>query len=218
MSAKHRWLTLLSLFIITFVIFVFFWIRLQPIEPPKPSFSTIEPGSIDRPTVTFVNPSRGASSPKVTIIEYGDFQCEACKTLNSSIEIVLKTFPNDVRHVWKNLPNESAHEYATLAAIAAHCAGEQGKFWEYHDMLFDRQVFLSENEFASIALELGLDRDAWLSCYQHSETLPIIKKDYEEALGLGLIATPTIFINDTYYVGAISTEELISYVQDALEE
>lgn len=208
---------MLSFLVIACVVFVFFWIRLQPIEIPKIERNDIAPGTVDAPTVTFVNPSRGALSPKVTIIEYGDFECDACALLNTSIEAVLEKYPDDVKHVWKDLPNESAHPLATPAAIAAHCADQQGRFWEYHDELFERQTFLSESQLSQIAFDLELDTDAWSNCYASRDTLPIVRKDYEEGLGLGLIATPTVFIGDDHYVGAISTNDLMSYVEQALE-
>jgi len=214
---QHRWLTLLSISVITILVFIFFWIRLQPIEYERPPESSSSIGNIDEPTVTFINPSRGAASPTVTIIEYSDFECESCKQIQSSIETALRTYGGDVRHVWKNLPNESAHPLATPAAIAAHCADQQGAFWDYHDELFEAQSFLSESLFTQIATELELDVKAFTKCYETRDTLPIVRKDYEEGIALGLIATPTLFINGESVVGAITTEELLSYVQQALE-
>lgn len=207
---------MLSLFVITAIVFLFFALRLRPVEIPSLSSNDIEAGTVEAPVVSFVNPARGSESPKVIIIEYGDFQCEACRTLGDSIEVVLRTYPEDVRHIWKDMPNESAHELATPAAIAAHCADEQGGFWPYHDMLFEQQAYLTENQFAVIAETIGLDVNAWTSCYEQRDTLGIVKRDFEEALGLGLIATPTIYVNDEQYVGAISTEELVRLIEKEL--
>jgi protein-disulfide isomerase len=216
MSTKHRWLSLLTFFILTAIIMVFYFIRLKPVQLPEPSEPSIEPGSIEYPSVTFVNPMRGSKTPKVTIIVFSDFECTACQTLNTSMEVVLRTYPNEVKHVWKNLPNESAHPLATPAAIAAHCANEQEMFWEYHDELFDRQAYLSETEFLTIANELQLNIEQWASCYDDRETLGIVQKDYEEGVGLGIVATPTIFMAGEQYVGAISASELQTYVEQTL--
>ena len=190
---KHRWLTLLIVAVLSVLIFVLFSLRLRPIEIPD--FSQDETiTSVEQPTITFVNPSKGPADASVTIIEYGDFQCSACADILPTLDAVQKTFPNEVRIVWKNFPNESLHEHATPAAIAAHCAARQGRFWDYHDQLFARQELLSDVQYKQIARELDLDVDRFENCYQSRDTLPIVQKDFEEALGLGLSATPALYI------------------------
>lgn len=208
---QHRWLAFLSIAALGLMVFIFFWFRVQPIEVviPEPD---IEVGSLTQPTVTFVNPTKGAEAPRVIVVEFGDFQCAACVTLDDSMEVLLKTYPNDVRIVWKDMPNESAHPLATPAAIAAHCADRQGAFWEYHDALFDRQSYLSESQFTQIATDLGLNVGKFQTCYDERDTLPIVKKDYEEGLALGITSTPTLYIGDQVFVGAISTQDLVELV------
>ncbi|TAL49835.1 hypothetical protein EPN81_04545 [Patescibacteria group bacterium] len=213
---EHRWLGFLSIAVLGLMVFVFFWFRNQPIEISIPE-STIEVGSITQPTLTFVNPAKGAEEPTVTIVEFGDFECVACNTLADSLEVLVKTFPEDVRVVWKDMPNESAHELATPAAIASHCADRQGAFWTYHDALFDRQSYVSESQFTQIAQDLQLDVKKFQSCYDERDTLPIVKKDYEEGLALGLTATPTLFIGDQTLVGAVSTQDLVDLVATMLK-
>ena len=215
---KHPWLTLLTISFITILTFFFYSQRLRPIEIKMRQDQIIQPGSIEKPTVTFVNPSIGPEEAKVTIIEFGDFKCEACREVGRSIKAVLERFPEEVRFVWKHLPNESAYPLSTPAAIAAQCAHQQQRFFDYYDLLFERQTFLSEQQFLQIAQDLELDVDSFEKCYQSRDTLPIVRKDYEEALGLGLIATPTIYVNDDNYVGALSTTELTDYVQAALNK
>ncbi len=212
---QHRWLTFLCIGALGLFVFIFFWFRNQPIKIPQAEL-TLEAGSLTAPTVTFVNPSRGAQEPTVTIVEFGDFGCVACKTLMTSLEVILKTYPDDVRLVWKDLPNESAHPLATPAAIAAHCADRQGAFWSYHDALFARQGYLAEAQFSQIADELELDVETFASCYEARDTLPIIRKDYEEALALGLTATPSLFVGDELLVGAVSTQDLLDLVASQL--
>ena len=75
---RHRWLTLFSIFFVTGIVFFFFWISIQPIRSPKKKITSSEPmETVSTPTVTFVNPKKGAlTDPKLTIIEFGDFQCE----------------------------------------------------------------------------------------------------------------------------------------------
>jgi len=197
------------------LVFIFFWLRVRPVEINYDAY-TDDIQEVSEPTVTFVNPAKGAEEPTVTIIEYGDFECGPCKTLSSTLQTILSSYPDDVQVVWKDLPNESLHELSTPAAIAAHCADRQGTFWGYHDELFVRQSYLSESQFLQIATTLGLDVEKFQSCYDDRETLPIVKKDYEEALGLGLTSTPTLFIGDEILVGAVSSEQLIEMIEDLL--
>lgn len=110
------------------------------------------------------------------------------------------------------MPNESTHELATPTAIAAHCADRQGMFWQYHDALFERQPYLSETQFTQIATDIGLDVEKFQTCYDARDTLPIVKKDYEEGLALGITSTPTLYIGDQTLVGAVTTQDLIDLV------
>ena len=212
---SHKWLTFLTLGFLTIVVLLFFWIRIQPIEVDREQIAA-QYEDVSEPTVTFVNPAKGAEQPAVTIIEYSDFQCSACVSISSSLDIVLATYPDYVRVIWKDLPNESIHELSTPAAIAAHCADRQGMFWSYHDELFQRQSYLSETEFTQIATDLELDVEKFQNCYDTRDTLPIVKKDFDEAMGLELTSTPTMYINDEIYIGAVSFEELLDIVADQL--
>jgi protein-disulfide isomerase len=212
---KKQWLLFLIFGALALIIFILFYYRIQPIEPP-PKTTTANSVQIDEPTVSFVNPSKGAIEPKITLVEFGDFECGPCKQLSESIDIALKTFPTELKVVWKNLPNESAHKNATPAAVAAHCASNQGMFWEFHDALFQRQTFLSDAQYTQIAQELGLNEKKFNGCFNEKETLPIIKKDFDEAKGLNVLATPTIFIGTDSHVGYQTADELIKIISEKL--
>lgn len=208
-------LTFLTIGIVSIIVMAFFALRLKPITRNKDA-DEIDTVTLTEPTVSFVNPSKGAKNPTVTIVEFGDFQCVACKELASNLDVVLKSFPDDLRVVWKDMPNESAHPVATFASVAAHCADRQGKFWEYHDALYERQTFLSEDELSKIALELELNTEAFSKCIDTRDTLPVVRKDFEEGKALGILATPTIYIGETSYVGAISVEDLSGLIREAI--
>jgi protein-disulfide isomerase len=211
------WLALLSIGFVAAVVLVFFVVRLRPITP-APGPAPIVAGSVTKPTVTFVNPSDGNPKAKVTIVEFADFQCGPCAQLNDSLSAVSKTYPDDVRVVWKDFPDEAAHPLATEAAVAAHCAGAQGQFWAYHDALFARQSFLSAGEFDAIATALKLDTAAFDACLSSADAmLPVVQHDADEAKGLGLTATPTLFVNGVKVIGAPTTDELLGYVRNALQ-
>ncbi len=212
------WLTFLSIGIATAIVFAFFVLRLQPIKTAPTAAETAALAPITQPTVTFADPVRGAKAAEVTLVQFSDFQCEACKELSENLKAVMRSYPDTVRLVWKDMPNESAHPLATLASIAAGCAGRQGKFWEYHDELFDRQAYLSEEEFLKIATDLALKADSFKACYDAHDTLAVVRKGYEEGQALKILSTPTIYIGSTSYTGALSIEELSKVIQKALAE
>ena len=213
---NHRLLTFITFSFLTVVIFIFFWLRVQPIEPKLIETDTTIT-EISEPSITFVNPTRGTDTPTLRIIEFGDFECGPCSTMASTLEAVLIANPDTIQLVWKDLPNESLHQFATPAAIAAHCADRQGAFWQYHDELFARQSYLSESQFPQIATDIGLDVGKLTSCFDTRDTLPIVKRDYNEAIGLGLTSTPTIFIGDEILIGAVSTQTILDTVQSELD-
>lgn len=217
---QHRWLTILVAAFLAAVVFLFFWLRLQPVWTPEQEADEQTTGAANQqtaiaPTITFVNPKKGAAEPKVTIVEFGDFQCQPCKDLADNLDVLLRTVP-EAQIVWKDLPNESAHELAVPAAMAARCAANQGKFWEYHDALYERQIFITETTLSSLAVEIGLDADKFKTCFDNQETLPLVRKDYEEAMALAITATPTIFIGEERVTGLLTADELIALVREQL--
>ncbi len=212
---SHKWLTFLTIAFLTVMVMIFFWYRLQPIEVDREEIMASYE-EVTEPSVTFINPSLGSDTASVSIIVYSDFQCHACGELAENLVSVMTAHPTDVRIVWKDLPNESIHAQATPAAIAAHCADRQDAFWAYHDELFNRQSFLSDSTFSQIASDLELDTEKFQNCFDTRDTLPIVKKDFEEAMGLGLTATPTMFINDEIHVGALDAADLLDIVAEQL--
>lgn len=212
---NKKWLSFLIIGFLALIVFILFYSRIQPIKSPALN-NTTSKLQITEPSVSFVNPSKGAIEPKITIVEFGDFECGPCRQMINTLDVIQNTFPNDVKIVWKNLPNESAHKNATPAAVAAHCADKQGKFWEFHDKLFERQSLLSESQYSKIALELNLNEKKFTTCFNEKETLPIIKKDFDEAMALGVVATPAIFIGEESYIGFQSVDDLAKLIQNKL--
>ncbi len=210
------WLVFLSIGTASVIVFAFFVLRLQPIKTRPTAAETAALAPITSPTVTFADPVRGAAKAKVTLVEYADFQCEACKELFDNLTAAMRSYPDTVRLVWKDMPNEGAHPLATLASIAAGCAGRQGKFWEYHDLLFDRQTYLSEDEFSKIATELQLNAESFKACYDAHDTLAVVKRDFQEGQALKILATPTIFVGSESYAGSLTVDELSSMIKKAL--
>ena len=107
---------------------------------------------------------------------------------------MLEKYPGKVRLVFKNFPLRN-HAQAKPAALAALAAGEQGKFWEYHDKVFERYNALNDEAFEEIAGELGLDMQAFNAARRSPELAAAVKRDMEEGSRAGVRGTPSIFIN-----------------------
>ena len=146
--------------------------------------------------------SRGPKDAPVTIVEFSDFQCPFCKTANATIKQVLDKYPGKVRLVFRDYPLASLHPQAPKAHEAARCAGDQAKFWEYHDLLFERSPKIAPQDLKQYAQELKLNATAFDQCLDSGKYTAEVDKDFQEGVGLGLTGTPSFFINGKQIVGA----------------
>jgi len=158
-------------------------------EPP------ILPVSVDD------DPSIGPAEAPVTIVEFSDFQCPYCKLSVPMIKEILAKYPDKVKVVYRDYPGPH-HPHAQQAAEAAQCAGDQGKFWEYHDSLFDHQAPGAGWNFTELAKEIGLNQDAFATCLNTGRYRQEVAKDLHDGFKLGVTSTPTFFINGRPLVGA----------------
>ena len=147
-------------------------------------------------------PVRGDKDAPVTIVEFSDFQCPYCKTATGTIKQVLDKYPGKVRLVFRDFPLANIHPLAPKAHEAARCAAEQGKFWEYHDVLFEHSPSLTPDELKQYAKDLKLDAAAFDQCVDSGKYKAAVDQDTQEGLGLGLTGTPSFFINGRQLVGA----------------
>lgn len=144
--------------------------------------------------------SKGNLNAKVTIVEYSDFQCPACASVYSSVKEISKEFENDVRVVYRHFPLRSIHANAERAAEASEAAALQGKFWEYHDGLFESQNTWSKmkdpNEFfVELAASLGLNIDQFKKDIDTLSVKERVEKDAKSAEASGASGTPTFYLN-----------------------
>ncbi len=146
--------------------------------------------------------ARGPKDAPVTIVEFSDFQCPFCKNATATIKQVLDKYPGKVRLVFRDYPLVSIHPLAPKAHEAGRCAAEQGKFWEYHDVLFERSPRLSLQELKQYAQDLKLDGAAFDQCLDSGKFAAEVDKDTQEGMSLGLTGTPSFFINGRQLVGA----------------
>jgi protein-disulfide isomerase len=111
------------------------------------------------------------------------------------LEQVLKQYPNEVKLVYKNFPLPQIHKFGQKAAVAALAAGEQGKYWEYHDLLYNDYKNINDDRITEIATSLDLDMEKFFMDMANQELTDLVNADYQEGLSVGVRGTPTIFIN-----------------------
>lgn len=145
---------------------------------------------------------RGAQEAPVTIVEFSDFQCPFCKNATATVKQVMEKYPGKVKLVFRDFPIPTLHPGAPKAHEAARCAGEQGKFWEYHDLLFEKSPKLGAEDLSQYAKDLKLDPSPFAQCLESGKHEAEVKRDVEEGTRLGVTATPTFFINGRQLVGA----------------
>ena len=155
----------------------------------------------DIPTEGF--PSYGPMDAPITIVEFSDYECPYCKTWHDQVWTPLEQkYGSQIRLVYRDFPLLGLHNNAAPAAEAAHCADEQGKYWEYHDLLFSGDYALSRHTYEAIALRLGLDGTQFAACLDKGTYQAVVQSNYDFASKLGVQSTPTFFINGIALVGA----------------
>ena len=158
---------------------------------------------------------KGPANAPVTIVEFSDFQCPFCARVTPTLEQIEDTYKNNVRIVWKHLPLE-IHKDAVGAALAAEGAAKQGKFWEFHDLLFANQKQLGPEDLKQHAKALHLDMKRFESDLLDREDQKKIDKDVAEAKALGINGTPGIFVNGRFVEGAQPFEVFAKIIDEEL--
>ncbi|MEZ4749768.1 MAG: thioredoxin domain-containing protein [Bdellovibrionota bacterium] len=147
-------------------------------------------------------PVWGKASAPVTIVEFSDFECPYCSRVVPTIDRIKKEYGEDkVRIIFRDMPLPS-HPRAIPAAIASHCAHDQGKFWEYHDVLFENQRKLGDDDLKAYAKKVGMDEAKFGECYTKGQFKDRVEGSQQEAQRVGIQATPSFVINGTLLQGA----------------
>lgn len=158
--------------------------------------------------------SKGSQDAPVVFVEFADYECPYCQKVNPQLQQLKKDYGDKVTLVYKDFPLPMHHS-SEKAAEAARCAGEQGKFWEYHDVLFySRQ--LSVDELKEHARVLKLDGDKFDNCLDNGTQATAVKQDLQEAKGLGLTGTPSFFVNGHFVSGVVDYGALKDIVNQQL--
>jgi protein-disulfide isomerase len=143
-------------------------------------------------------PFKGSSDATIVIQEFTDFECPACAMAVGKIENIVKTYPN-VRVEFRNFPLVQIHKYAYDAAVASLCANDQGKFWEYHTLLFSNQQKLSKENLLAYAKTTGLDMNNFSLCFDAKIHYKTVQNDMKEGVALGLEGTPSFVLDGKVY-------------------
>ncbi len=159
--------------------------------------------------------ARGPATAPVTMVEFSDYQCPFCQRAEQTVEGLLTKYGDKLRFVIVDYPIEG-HPGAFPAAKAARCAGDQGKFWEYHRSLLQQPGNFSEKDFKDRAASLGLKGEDFASCLAGDRHDAAIKHGLEQAASLGVQATPTFFINGRMISGAREAEVFESLIEEEL--
>lgn len=163
---------------------------------------------------------RGNPDAKLTLIEYGDFECPACAVYSDLVEKVFNEHPNDLRTVFRHFPLPT-HKNAVLAARAVEAAGRQEKFWEMHDILYQKQSdWVDEksplDKFKEYAQSLSLDGQKFLADYNSKEIKDKINSDQAEGYKLKITSTPTFYLNGKLIDLTSGNVDLTSIITSAL--
>jgi protein-disulfide isomerase len=174
---------------------------------------------LDPPRVTLsippTAPSMGPADAPIVIVEWSDYQCPFCKRAAPTIDQVLTEYKGKVRFVYRDYPLPF-HKQAMPSSLAAHCAEDQGKFWEYHNNLFNVAGDLSETDLTKRATDLGLDVKAFGACMEAKKSEAAINAAYNDGAAVGVTGTPAFFINGRMLVGAQPVDQFRNIINDEL--
>lgn len=171
---------------------------------PQQANEPAAPAPVRRITVEVGDsPALGPANAPVTIVEFSDYECSFCARWHQQVyQRLMKEYEGKIRFVYRDFPLESIHPNATPAAIAAHCAGEQGAYFQFHDALFSYQYGLGREAYLTYAAELGLDTKAFQTCLDEKRYAEKVESDLRYGLSIGVSSTPTFFVNGIAIVGA----------------
>ena len=160
---------------------------------------------------------QGPANATVTLVEYGDFECPHCRRAYPIVKEVRERLGPRLRFVFRNFPLTELHLHAEHAAEAAEAAGAQGKFWEMHDRLFERQFALEDDHLIEYARELGLDAARFERELAAHTYKPKVRDDFMSGVRSGVNGTPTYFINNVRHDQAWDVEALLTALEGVSE-
>jgi protein-disulfide isomerase len=161
-------------------------------------------------------PIRGAAEAPVTLVEFSDFHCPFCNRAQATLKQVLERYPDKVKLVYRDFPLDRLHPRARPAAEAARCAHDQGKFWEYHDLLYANTPRAASEDLRRYAQQVGLNVAKFEQCVSSGVHKAAVQRDIDEGGRLGVTGTPAFFINGRPLEGAQPLEAFVRLIEEEL--
>ncbi len=161
------------------------------------------------------DPWLGAEEPLIYIVGFESFACPFCKEDQENIRQMMTKFSSIVRFISKDFPTEGLHPDVFNAHLAADCANEQGRYWEFRDILFDNQGDFSKTNIKKLANQFGLNEQQFDSCFDSEKFSQEIRQDYADGVQAGVVGTPSYLVNGNLIPGAIPYnvwEEIIGFI------
>jgi protein-disulfide isomerase len=137
----------------------------------------------------------GSEHARVTLIEYGDFECPSCKVAATTPKLLLERYPNKIRFIFRHFPLLDAHPHALMAAEVAEAAAAQGKFWSMYDVLFQNQAHLKDKDLHRYATDVGMDMARYTAEMDDHIYLQKVREHMEGGRRSHIRATPTFFLD-----------------------
>lgn len=159
---------------------------------------------------------QGPADARVTLVEFADFECPYCAAAYPNVRALKGRLGADLRVVFRHFPLTGRHPHALLAAQAAEAAGEQGRFWEMHDRLFEHQDALAADDLRRHAAEVGLDMERFDAALAQGRGLARVERDLASGERSGISGTPAIYLNGERYDGFYDVESLEAAVDEQL--
>ena len=156
---------------------------------------------------------QGPIDAPVTLLEYGDYECPYCGEAYPILKEVQKRLGDKLCFAFRNFPLTNSHLHALRAAETAEAAAAQGRFWEMHDMLYENQEALEDENLGSYAEAIGLDARRLMTEVQNGEHEARVKEDFKAGMRAGVNGTPTLFINGERYDGPRDVNALLAVLK-----
>jgi protein-disulfide isomerase len=163
------------------------------------------------------SPVAGPEDAAVTVFEFSDYECPSCRQAHEVVKKVRAHFGQRIRWVFKDYPLKM-HEHAREAAEGARCAGDQGKFWEFQDLLYGSKEALTRDHILKLAKDLGLSMELFGPCFDGGKHKDAVEKDLAEAKKAGLDRTPSFLINGRLVTGSHSFERFVQMIDEELKK
>jgi len=167
------------------------------------------------PPVSARDHAQGPAEAPVTLVEYGDYECPHCGRAYPMVKAIQLRMGNELRFVFRNFPLAKSHEHAEHAAEMAEAADQHGKFWPMHDILFENQDALEDENLVAYAATLGIDPVWAATALAQGLFQERVREDFASGVRSGVNGTPTFFINGARYDGLLHPTSLLEALASA---